>query len=92
VITAHILNVVVDHNGIIGDIVGKRSQFSWASSSYQNVTPEIRSQFNVLTDIFDSVESTFLGLKLLSKSPRRKIPNNQLNVGFIAEHLCSADY
>jgi len=47
---------------------------------------KVRSQLSVLTKIYGSAESTFLGLTLLSESPRRKFLNNQLNVDFIADN------
>jgi len=88
------------HNSRIRDIVWKRSQYYWACSSCQNITSEmrtfmmqtrsgfqkVRSQLSVLTKIYGSAESTFLGLTLLSESPRRKFLNNQLNVDFIADN------
>ncbi|XP_041449634.1 uncharacterized protein LOC121404365 [Drosophila obscura] len=106
---AHIKCAGGGHFGRLNDLISKRMGLTWSCLACREIEAEmrtfmrqtrngfqdVRKQFNALNEKFLTLESQFLGLKLLSESPRRKILNNNLLLvlpsGTPASHLQPMD-
>ncbi|XP_070072696.1 uncharacterized protein [Drosophila takahashii] len=87
---AHVKCAGAGFNGRIGDLISKKVGFTWSCTACREMTDEmrtfmrqtrtgfmeVRKLLTSMNDKFLAVESQFLGLKILSESPKRKIPNN----------------
>ncbi|KAH8321763.1 hypothetical protein KR067_000464, partial [Drosophila pandora] len=87
---SHIQFASGGYNGRISDLITKNIGLTWSCIACREIESEmrtfmkqtrngfldVRKQFSAHNEQFLTVENQFLGLKLLSESPRKKIPNH----------------